>query len=382
MSVTAPVAAAELARYTVTLDAALGTATVEVRPSAAVRVLASWSPEAATRLVQDSLRGVGLLAGELRLEPASPSLRYAANIRPTPSRHDGLDARTDAPLTLSDPRQWLWLPAGFAGDDTLRVEFVLPPKIAVASPWPAHAMGGFMLRPQMLDAQGLVAFGALAQRELKAGRATLRLSLASRDPLEVERFGAWAERVWRSTRTAVAAPPGSIEQLLVVPIGGVREAVPWGEVRRGTGNSVLALVQRDADALALEEDWTLYHELSHLYLPFVGGDRWLSEGFASYYQNVLRARAGVLAPEVAWQRLAEGLARGAQSAKPGQTVEEGGRMVTYWTGAALALEWDIALRHASGGKVSLDTALARFAAAELPAAETWDAMRVARASPE
>jgi predicted metalloprotease with PDZ domain len=105
----------------------------------------------------------------------------------------------------------------------------------------------------------------------------------------------------------------------------------------------------------------------------------LSEGFASYYQNVLRARAGVLVPEAAWRELAAGLARGAKAAKPGQTVEQGGRMVTYWTGAALALEWDLALRQASGGKQSLDTLLTRFAAKELPARAPWGASEVAAA---
>lgn len=372
---------AELAYYRVTLGADLSMAQVEVEPASGVAVLLAGSGASVRHLDQDVLHGAALVEGELVLAHVGGIVRYGTNIRPEPTRLGSLGALTDMPLTLSDPRLWLWLPAGFAGDDTVRVEFVLPPKVGVASPWRARREGrdavSYELRPSMLDAEGLVAFGTLAQRELIEGGTTLRLSVASTNPAEVARFNGWAEGVWRSTRQAVAGPPGSLEQLLVVPVRNAREAVPWGEVRRGTGNSVLALVQRAPVAAEFREDWTLYHELSHLYLPYLGGDRWLSEGFASYYQNVLRARAGVIAPEVAWQQLAAGLARGAKAAKADQTVERGGRMVTYWTAAALALEWDLALRQASGGKASLDSVLARFAASSLPAREAWDAMRVA-----
>ncbi len=382
--IAAPAAAAELARYTVTLDPELTTVTVEVTAARAVRALSSASPMAASRLVADQLQGTTLVDGVLRLQSSSSAsrTRYSADIRPLTTRRGLLDRVTDAPLAISDPRLWLWLPEGFAVDDSVRIEFVLPPGIGVATPWQASGKGApaaFVLGPQMLEEQGLVAFGTLAQRELNAGGATLRLSIASTDAAEVARFSTWAEGAWRSARDAVAAPPGSIEQLLVVPVHTAREAVPWGEVRRGTGNSVLALVQRVPDPVELREDWTLYHELSHLYLPYLGGNRWLAEGLASYYQNVLRARAGVLTSEVAWQRLAEGLARGAQGAKADQTVEEGGRMVTYWTGAALALEWDLALRQASNGAESLDSVLAHFAARHLPAHETWDAQQAAAA---
>jgi hypothetical protein len=379
--------AVEIAFYRVALDPALTTATVEVSTGGHVTALKSGRAEEIERLQAGSLMGVALVAGELRFPAATKDAerfaRYSADLRPTPSRRASVNSLIDMPFALTDPRQWLWLPAEFGVGDKVRVEFVLPHGIVAATPWrvarDSDDVPAFEFYPTMLDQEGLVAFGTMAQREIALGGATLRLSIASADPAEIARFGAWAESVWRVTRSAVAAPPGPIEQLLVVPIKSAREAVPWGEVRRGTGNSVLALVHRNAAQAELTEDWTLYHELSHLYLPYLGGDRWLSEGFASYYQNVLRARAGVLAPEAAWRELAAGLARGAKGAKPEQTVEQGGRMVTYWTGAALALEWDLALRQATGGKQSLDTLLARFAAKELPARAPWGASELAAA---
>ena len=54
----------------------------------------------------------------------------------------------------------------------------------------------------------------------------------------------------------------------------------------------------------LRTDWTATHEFSHLLLPYVSRrDRWLSEGLASYYQNVLRARDGRLSETDAWRKL-------------------------------------------------------------------------------
>lgn len=372
----APALAAELARYRVTIDAALERVTVGVTPSKQVAMLEASTRGAAERIAAGSLRNAVLVDDRLQLGNDATAT-YVADLKPSGRRASRSGAE---PLVLSDPREWLWLPEGFAGKDQVRIEFVLPLGVGVATSWKAAGEGGFVLRPQTLEEQGLVAIGKLSTREIALAGATLRLSVASGDAATVGRLGTWAEGVWRAARSAVAAPPSSIEQLLIVPVDGAREAVPWGEVRRGGGNSVLAIVARNPDPAELREDWTLYHELSHLYLPWLGEDRWLSEGFASYYQNVLRARAGVLTSEIAWLRLAEGLGRGAAEAKanPGRTVEEGKRMVTYWTGAALALEWDIALRKASGGKDSLDARLTRFAATHLPATEAWDAMRFAR----
>ena len=277
----APIAAAELARYRVTLAADLATVMVEVQAPAPRRLVAWGDEESAMRLVPGTLANATLVQGRLQRVQADAPIRYSADIQPRPSRPGSWRASGLAGLTLSDPRHWLWFPAGLGGADTITVEFVLPEGIAVAAPWALRAgteptRSVYSVPAQLLDAQGLVAFGALTQRSVGQDGATLRLSIASRDPDEIVRFGAWAESVWRAARRSVAAPPGSMEQLLVVPVAQGREAVPWGEVRRGTGNSVLALVKRDGDAAERLEDWTLFHELAHLFHPYLGGDKWLA----------------------------------------------------------------------------------------------------------
>jgi hypothetical protein len=138
--------------------------------------------------------------------------------------------------------------------------------------------------------------------------------------------------------------------------------VPWGQTLRGDGVAVLLFVRHDATLQQLRDDWTAVHELSHLLHPYLGGQgRWLAEGLASYYQNVLRARIGALDGEEAWRRLEGGFQRGRMALR-GVPLDQlgrrrGGTMRVYWAGAAYWLEADLALR-AQGS--SLDAALAEY----------------------
>jgi predicted metalloprotease with PDZ domain len=105
--------------------------------------------------------------------------------------------------------------------------------------------------------------------------------------------------------------------------------------------------------------------------------RWVSEGFAQYYQNVLLARSGTYDPLTAWQKLYDGLERGRQSRpelSPNEATAGGmrnGRMKIYWSGAAIALMADVALRERSGGAMTLDDVMGRLQACCLPSDRTW-----------
>lgn len=143
-----------------------------------------------------------------------------------------------------------------------------------------------------------------------------------------------------------------------------RSPVPWGQTLRRDGDvAVLLFVREDASLAELRADWTAVHELAHLFHPFLGDEgRWLAEGLASYYQNVLRARAGAMTADEAWRRLDAGFGRGRRD-DSGLPLRElgrghGGTMRVYWSGAAFWLQADLALR-ARGA--SLDAVLAQYA---------------------
>jgi hypothetical protein len=179
--------------------------------------------------------------------------------------------------------------------------------------------------------------------------------------------------------------PNPSPQIVVIPVGDGRQgrsasAVPFGRVIRDGGEAIELLVDRSQTMEAFLGDWTATHEFSHLMLPYVERQhRWVSEGFAQYYQNVLLARSGTYDPLTAWQKLYEGLERGRQSRpelSPNEATARGlhsARMKIYWSGTAIALMADVALRERSGGTMTLDDVMGRLQACCLPSARTWSA---------
>ena len=188
-------------------------------------------------------------------------------------------------------------------------------------------------------------------RTVHAGGTELQIAVIGVDnPARIATLQRWAEEAAR----AAMLPSGRFP--LKTAVVEVREidsrstsAVPWGQTSRREVVSVLLYVRRDATYEELRADWTAVHEFSHLAHPYLGErGRWLAEGLASYHQNLLRARVGLLAPEDAWSRLDAGFRRG-QAAGSGPALDAMGRrrdgtMRVYWAGAAYWLEMDLRLR--------------------------------------
>ena len=203
-------------------------------------------------------------------------------------------------------------------------------------------------------------------RTIRAGETALSVEVFGiDDPQRVAMLQRWVEEAARAT----VLPSGRF------PLGSARvevretqsrssSPVPWGQTSRDGDVAVLLYVRRDASYEQLRADWTAVHEFSHLAHPYLGErGRWLAEGLASYHQNVLRARAGLLTPEEAWQRLDAGFRRG-EAVAGGPTLDamgrqRGGTMRVYWAGAVYWLEMDLALRR--DRDMTLEAVLDRYA---------------------
>ncbi len=169
-------------------------------------------------------------------------------------------------------------------------------------------------------------------------------------------YGHWPMRRWQISITPTSA--SSIDP------------IPWAQVRRDDTVRVEFFTAASATAGELQRAWTSYHELAHLLIPYRGwGDSWFSEGLASYYQNILQARAGLISEQEMWQQLYQGFRRGlAENRFDGQPLhrvsdrlrEDGGFMRVYWSGAWYFLAADTRLRLQSGGRLSLDAALEKL----------------------
>lgn len=170
-------------------------------------------------------------------------------------------------------------------------------------------------------------------------------------------YGHWPLQQWQiSVAPATSATAG--------------DPIPWAQVYREHPTRVEFFTAPSATPDALQRAWTGYHELAHLLIPYRGwGDAWFSEGLASYYQNLMQARAGVITEQQMWQKLYDGFQRGlADTAFDGVPLAEvsdnmrqdGGFMRVYWSGAWYFLAADTRLRLQSGGQRNLDLALAEL----------------------
>ena len=203
-------------------------------------------------------------------------------------------------------------------------------------------------------------------RTVRAGETALQIEVIDiDDPARVAMLQRWAEEAARATVLPSGRFPlrsARVEVRERQSRGG--SPVPWGQTSRAGDVAVLLYVRRDASYEQLRADWTAVHEFSHLAHPYLGErGRWLAEGLASYHQNVMRARAGLLAPEEAWQRLDAGFRRG-EAVADGPALDamgrqRGGTMRVYWAGAAYWLEMDLALRRHHD--TTLEAVLDRYA---------------------
>ncbi|MGO4221315.1 hypothetical protein AB4Y64_05605 [Lysobacter sp. TAF61] len=214
------------------------------------------------------------------------------------------------------------------------------------------------------DSGAVVGEPAPSTRVLQADGNSLHVEvLDTADPARVDELQRWLAEAAAATLTAFGRYPLDDATVRITQIDSDDESpVPWGQTQRGEGDvAVLLFVRRDAHLAELRDDWTAVHELSHLFHPYLGREgRWLAEGLASYYQNVLRARAGLLSPEAAWQELDAGFGRGQRehSGMPLDGLGRRGTMRVYWAGAAFWLEADLALRREH--RSSLDAVLSKY----------------------
>ncbi len=371
-----PVPAASPLSYRFALDGALSTMRVEVCPSAEgflPEALVPIHAAARAHLVRAELVRAGASIGPLEIgdristagAPRGACARYVVDMRPS-SLGQSLSETARVGDDLFAPTS-VWLLAPSPRDTRARYQarFELPEGVSPSPFWPTDAEG------RWFDERAFVyvtyaAFGRFEVEPLGVPggcvdvvtlEGTLEADRAERDR--------WIALAAGASAGVTGSVPAERVTWLVVP-GPPVPGMPvlFGVAGRGVRPSVSLIVSSNATGEQLVPDWTAVHELSHLLTPYVHGDDvWLSEGLATYYEEVLRARAGLISDEAAWGALDSGFRRGAR--EPSQTPlrEESARMHerrsytrVYWAGAAIVLLADVAYRREGS---SLDAAVRR-----------------------
>jgi hypothetical protein len=370
--------AERLHKYTVAIDPELSTLNIRACfDGAAPATLSAESLDATLALIDIRIEGSRKAiepGGSISLKavPENGCVVYRVDVSRPIRQHDrtgdkihhlGKDLLTSVGI-------WLWRPEKLDADEDIEITFVLPDGIAVSAPWKPVAPGGeravFRTGRSPYDWPASVAFGRFREREIRVGGARLRLAVLDATPAaDVDQMQAWIQDSAQMVADLYGRFPQSQAQILVAPGARGNEPTPWAYVVRGGSPAAHFFINQRRPIREFFDDWTAVHELSHLLLPYVNSDDiWLSEGVATYYQNVLRARSGRMTAAEAWQRLNAGFVRGMENAQ-GLTLAQatesmyrsGTYMRVYWEGAAMLLIADVRLRQMTAGKQSLDTAL-------------------------
>ncbi len=379
--------------YVVTVDSDMRRMQVEARFGAPVVKVTARSDDAGDFLSEvsncENAERIRVRRQRILLPRGGLScLRYSVNLEKAAAAERRNASLSEANIIVS-PAAWFWRPA-LHDDDKITVRFNMPDTVDVSMPW--RAVPGetdtYQLRDSPESSSSFAAFGEFEFIQTDIPGASLRITLmkpegriSGNDQRSAD-IVEWIRDTAGNVSLAYGRFPNPVLNVIVLPAGGARSwsksPVPFGQVVRDGGESVELFVNQSRPIDEFYDDWTATHEFSHLMLPYIGSrHRWMSEGFATYYQNILMARANRYTEKRAWQKLWDGFERGRKSRpemSPNAAARAGIRMATmkiYWSGAAIAFLADVELRQRSNGEESLDTVLGRLQQCCLPSDRAW-----------
>jgi hypothetical protein len=278
----------------------------------------------------------------------------------------------DAPMGFTNAvyaptSSWLWAPEPRDPRARYRAEVILPEGMRASALFPRDPeTGSLSFGESAFDFITYAAFGELELLPVAVPGGCVEIAAVPGGP-PPEALLHWITSASDAASRALGRLPAESVSVIALPIGeGASRGDPlaFGMAAHGERASLLAFMWSDATREALGRDWVAVHELSHLGHAFLGGaSAWLTEGLATYYETILRARAGWVSGDTALLQLERGFRRG-EAGGTGRTLRDesedrhrtGAYDRVYWAGAAIALMIDVALR-AEGS--SLDAALER-----------------------
>ena len=231
--------------------------------------------------------------------------------------------------------------------------------------------GYLRLLPGMILMQSCLALASGSPQQITHSNQRITIEYdAAMNQAERKMVHQWLQQVSNALRTVYGEFPRDEFTVRIEKSRSDNGPVPWGHVERGEPVSVLLVVNPSYGPERLLGDWTAFHEFSHLLIPYRGfGDVWLSEGLATYYQNVIQARSGLLDEAGMWQKISDGFDRGLReqrwnslslaevSNRLGETRQY---MRIHWSGVLFWLSADVELRQRGIG--TLDNALQQLKA--------------------
>ncbi len=246
---------------------------------------------------------------------------------------------------------------------------------------PTGAAGSrrFRLAAHEVGVASYCIFGHFGRLALKVGGGELEVVTAD-GALELEpgAIGEWTANAADAVADFYGRFPAGRALVLLVPVKG-RDRVVFGKLLPQSAPGIALLVGEHTTQAALNRDWYLVHELFHIGFPsFQEEAKWLDEGSATYFEPIIRARAGHLTELEVWAEFARDMPQGLRAIEQEGLEHPSNYRAIYWGGAIACLLADVAARTRSQGAVGLEVGFRAVLAAGGNATAVWSLAEVTR----
>lgn len=357
-------------------------ALLEVEMSCRGKRLNGFGVEEDTRIVGEVLDGNGqpLRREGSRYRFAAPTrdarLHYRVDLESTAKASESFDVALRRGKTMIAPvSTWLARPEPLYTDLPVTLNVTTPPGVAFTTGL-SRAADGYQLEANEIPVATYSLFGSYAGEAFSMpGRGeTAHVELAIADGhldvgnAEVTR---WVEDSAREVAKFWHGFPMPRALVTVIPVPD-RDRVVFGKVLPESSPGIVVLVGEHATREALYDDWILVHELFHLGVPsFSGEGKWFDEGLATYFEPLIRARAGWRSEESVWREFVRAMPQGLETLETRGLERAETFAGIYWGGAIVVMLADIEIRRATNGARGLEDGLRGVLAAGGQANEVW-----------
>lgn len=324
---------------------------------ARLRVGATRDPTAVSEIrALPGGQALDLHQGVIALPRGANGITYSVDVERLSTRDRWVRRGASAAVVLAPDDLLVRADGALPHDGAITVRVDARNDVHVSAAWNQRRDGAYVVPTSTFLARGWMVLDT--QEPWRFDAAGCHFEVVTLAPITATREGLerWLGDAARAVAGGWGTMPPTKALVILRPSNartfGAGDAVLFGSAMHGGGSTLLLYIDAGADDASLPGEWIAVHEMVHLAMPRVrSGDPWFTEGVATYYQEILRARAGMISANDAWRRLGEGFARGRRQSGRATLRAESDAMNArhayqrvYWSGAAIALLLDVELR--------------------------------------
>ncbi|HVJ21753.1 MAG TPA: hypothetical protein VM686_40395 [Polyangiaceae bacterium] len=308
-------------------------------------------------------------------EPTSKlSLRYKVDLEGMARETDSFDAAMRVGESLVAPASsYMLYPDPLRVGVPVTVRFAGSTKVATGLRHGA-TKDSYVLEAHEIPVATYTTFGNFAQRHvpLQGSQSTIKLSvLDGKLDTDVDTLKSWVNDAAVAVSSFWQRFPDDETMVTIVPIEG-RSGVLFGKVLPESAPGVVLMVGEHTTKEQLYADWVLVHEFFHIGFPsFHQEGKWLDEGLATYFEPIIRARAGWIDEEQVWEEFVSAMPQGLGALRNIGLEKGTDYRDVYWGGAIYCLLADVEIRERTGARSGLENGLHAVLQAGGNSSEVW-----------